>query len=145
MTERLIELLPAWFGMPESNAEYIDSANELPGFVVKAGDDSVGILLYRRHFPKSAEIHFMAVAPGWHRRGVGRALVTAAETDLRGDECQLLQVKTLGPTHPDQGYAHTRTFYRTAGFCRWRRTPRCGRVRRAWSWSRRSAPDRRCG
>lgn len=116
VTGLLIELLPAWFGVPESNAGYIDSAMRLPGFVAKVGDDSVGILLYRRHFPESAEIHFMAVAPGWHRRGVGRALVTAAEADLRGDGCRLLQVKTLGPTHLDQGYADTRTFYRAAGF-----------------------------
>lgn len=37
VTGRLIGLLPAWFGMAESNAEYIGSAKELPGFVAKVG------------------------------------------------------------------------------------------------------------
>jgi ribosomal protein S18 acetylase RimI-like enzyme len=45
----------------------------------------VGVLLARRHFPGAAEIHLMAVDPGWHRRGIGRALVAALEADLIAD------------------------------------------------------------
>ncbi|MET9020489.1 hypothetical protein ABZV93_10935 [Actinopolymorpha sp. NPDC004070] len=29
---------------------------------------------------------------------------------------RLLQVKTLGPSHPHEGYARTREFYRAMGF-----------------------------
>lgn len=58
----------------------------------------------------------MAVAPSLHRSGVGRALVRALEADLLADGCQLLQVKTLGPSHPDPGYALTREFYAGIGF-----------------------------
>lgn len=119
VTERLLGLLPSWFGIPETNAEYIESATRLPGFVASdggRGGEPIGVLLYRRHFPEAAEIHLMAVAPSWHRRGVGRALVAAVEADLSRDDCKLLQVKTLGATHPDPGYAHTRGFYRAVGF-----------------------------
>jgi ribosomal protein S18 acetylase RimI-like enzyme len=114
VTARLLDRLPTWFGIPESNAEYVRLATEvLPGYV--AGD-GVGVLWGRRHFPESAEIHLMAVDPAWHRRGVGRALVDALVADLVADGCRLLQVKTLGPSHPDEGYARTREFYRAVGF-----------------------------
>lgn len=115
-TERLLRLLPTWFGMPESNVEYVRSATELPGHVAVAAGETIGVLLCRRHFPEAAEIHLMAVHPGWHRRGVGRALVDTVMTELVTEGRRLLQVKTLGPSHPDAGYARTRAFYRAVGF-----------------------------
>jgi GNAT superfamily N-acetyltransferase len=68
------------------------------------------------HFPTSAEVHLIAVDPAWHRRGDGRALLRHAETALRADGVRILSVKTLGPSHPDPGYAATRAFYAAAGF-----------------------------
>jgi GNAT superfamily N-acetyltransferase len=115
-TKHLLGLLPSWFGIPEANAEYIEAATHLPGLVARSGTDPIGVLLYRRHFPEAAEIHLMAVAPSWHRRGVGRALVATVVADLSTDGCRLLQVKTLGASHPDQGCARTRAFYRAVGF-----------------------------
>jgi GNAT superfamily N-acetyltransferase len=118
VTGRLLALLPSWFGIPEANAEYVESATHLPGLVAHdtGTGEPIGVLLYRRHFPEAVEIHLMAVTPSWHRRGVGRALVAAVEADLGADGCRLLQVKTLGATHPDPGYARTRAFYRAVGF-----------------------------
>lgn len=114
VTARLLDRLPTWFGIPESNAEYVRTATEvLSGYV--AGD-GVGVLLRRRHFPESAEIHLLAVDPDRHRQGVGRALVDALVAELVADGYRLLQVKTLGPSHPDAGYALTRRFYRAVGF-----------------------------
>jgi len=77
---------------------------------------AVGVLLAARHFPGAAEIHLMAVDPAAHRRGVGRALVSALERDLAADHVRLLQVKTLGPSAPDPGYRKTRQFYGAMGF-----------------------------
>ncbi|MHB1877071.1 MAG: GNAT family N-acetyltransferase [Streptosporangiaceae bacterium] len=76
----------------------------------------VGAMLVARHFPETAEIHLLAAEPGLHRSGVGRALVGALERDLIADGVRLLEVKTLGPSHPDAGYALTREFYRAMGF-----------------------------
>ncbi|HEX5404939.1 MAG TPA: GNAT family N-acetyltransferase [Pseudonocardiaceae bacterium] len=115
-TERLLGMLPAWFGIPEANAGYVRSATELDGFVATTATGTVGVVLCRRHFPSTAEIHLIAVDPAWHRRGVGRALVAAVESEVIGDGGRLLEVKTLGPSHPDEGYAKTRAFYRSVGF-----------------------------
>ena len=113
---RLLGLLPTWFGIPESNAGYVESARRLPGYVARTDAEPIGLLLCRRHFPESAEIHLMAVHPAWHRRGAGRAMVDALVADLTADGCRLLQVKTLGPSHPDAGYGRTRAFYAAMGF-----------------------------
>jgi len=116
VTEQLLAQLPAWFGIPEANVEYVNAAREVPGLVAHADDEPVGVLLYRRHFPQAAEIHLMAVSPGAHRRGIGTAMVHRLMSDLRRTGCHLLQVKTLGPSRPDPGYAKTRKFFEAVGF-----------------------------
>lgn len=117
---RLLGMLPGWFGIPESNAEYVRRARVLPAYLAWPGDAAqgraAGVLLQMRHFPKSAEIYLMAVDPSLHRGGAGRALVRALESDLAADGVEFLQVKTLGPSHPDAGYAKTRAFYAAMGF-----------------------------
>jgi predicted N-acetyltransferase YhbS len=70
----------------------------------------------RRHNAITTEIEVLAVAPDLHRHGVGGALVTAAEASLRKAGTRLLEVKTLGPSHPDEGYRKTRAFYEAMGF-----------------------------
>jgi ribosomal protein S18 acetylase RimI-like enzyme len=128
---RLLRSLPQWFGIESSTAEYIRRAGELPAYLAwesgqppagpatpgTAGrQEPAGALLAVRHFPRAAEIYLMAVDPAKHRRGAGRALVTALERDLIADGVRLLQVKTLGPSDPDPGYARTRQFYQAIGF-----------------------------
>jgi GNAT superfamily N-acetyltransferase len=124
--ERLLRQLPDWFGIESSVVEYIESARRLPAYLAWPHDPSApagsppglaaGVLLAVRHFPRSAEIYLMAVDPVVHRRGAGRALVAALESDLIADRVEFLQVKTLGPSHPDLGYARTRQFYASVGF-----------------------------
>jgi ribosomal protein S18 acetylase RimI-like enzyme len=119
--QRLLGLLPGWFGIEASNAAYVEAARQLPTYLAWPGDqpgrgEPTGVLLARRHFPQSAEIHLLAVDPAQHRRGAGRALVHALEADLAADGVEYLQVKTLGPSNPDAGYELTRRFYRSVGF-----------------------------
>jgi GNAT superfamily N-acetyltransferase len=118
VTRRLLDALPDWFGIPEANDEYGASATRLPGYLARQDGEPIGVLLLNRHFPETAEIHLIAVAPAYHRQGVGRALVDAAEVDVRSTGARLLQVKTLGPSRPDPGYDNTRQFYLAAGFLR---------------------------
>jgi GNAT superfamily N-acetyltransferase len=116
----LLRSLPGWFGIESSNAGYVESAKQLPTYLARpAADDGhppVGVLLAARHFPHAAEIYLLAVDRPLHRSGVGRALVEAAERDLAADGVTFLQVKTLGPSHPDPGYVKTRLFYESMGF-----------------------------
>jgi GNAT superfamily N-acetyltransferase len=110
--ERVLRDLPDWFGIEEATAAYIRDVAELPTLAV--GDDA--LLSLKLHTPRAAEVYVMGVRAERHREGLGTALLTAAEEHLRALGFEYLQVKTLGPSDPDEGYARTRAFYEARGF-----------------------------
>jgi ribosomal protein S18 acetylase RimI-like enzyme len=115
----ILRALPAWFGIEEATAAYIRATEELPTFLATPKDQQdgcSGFLTLKHHTDAAAEIYVMGVRPEAHRRGVGRALVTAAENYLRSLGIAYLQVKTLSSAHPDENYAKTRRFYQAMGF-----------------------------
>lgn len=114
--EAVLRSLPEWFGIEASLVQYTKDAEAMPTFTAHVGADLYGFLTVKRHFAESAEVHCIAVAALRRGRGVGRALMAAAESWLVGDGVRLLQVKTLGPSHPSTHYAETRRFYERAGF-----------------------------
>lgn len=120
--EAVLRALPDWFGIEESVRQYVRAVDGLPTFVVEEdagavqGPAVVGLLALAAQSTVAAEIHVMGVLPERQRRGVGRALLAAAEDWLREQGVVHLTVKTLSAGHPDPGYAGTRAFYATMGF-----------------------------
>jgi GNAT superfamily N-acetyltransferase len=114
--ESILRALPDWFGIEASNVAYVRSLSELPGLVALDGEEVVGFLAVRRHNPSTSEVHVMGVRADRHRSGIGRALIVRAEQELLAPTTRLLEVKTLGPSHPDPFYARTRAFYSALGF-----------------------------
>lgn len=115
--ERLLGTVPEWFGQPDSNAGYVEAARTKETWTVRdASGEVVGVTLVDRHFPHVAEIHLIAVDRAAHGTGVGTAMLAAIETDAIARGVRLLEVKTLGASHPDPGYARTRHFYEKRGF-----------------------------
>lgn len=115
--KELLATVPEWFGLPEANADYIEAARAKETWTVRNDAGKViGLTLVDRHFPHVAELHLMVVDRDHHGQGVGAAMVQAVEEDARKRGVQLLEVKTLGASHPDEGYARTRLFYERAGF-----------------------------
>lgn len=114
--ERILKALPEWFGIPESNEEYLRSLPRLTTFVARLREAPVGFVALERHFPESAENHVLAVHPDHHREGIGRALLAHSEQWLRSRGVEMFHVKTLGPSDPYPPYARTRAFYAALGF-----------------------------
>jgi GNAT superfamily N-acetyltransferase len=112
LCEIVLRDLPDWFGIEEATGAYIRDVETLPTF----GVDGDAILALKLHNPRAAEVYVMGVRRTRHRQGVGSALLAAAEGYLRARDVEYLQVKTLGPSHPDEGYARTRAFYEVRGF-----------------------------
>ena len=112
----ILRLLPDWFGIETAILGYGRAIESQPTFLARNEDRVIGFLSLKQHTPYTAEIHVMAVRPEAVRGGIGRALVEAAETYARGLGSEYMQVKTLGPSRPDEGYARTRTFYEAMGF-----------------------------
>jgi ribosomal protein S18 acetylase RimI-like enzyme len=108
--------LPDWFGIEEAVLNYEREIEQLPTFLAKADGNLLGFLSLKQHNPFSAEIYVMGVHPSAQRNGIGRALVSAAEAHARRLGVEYMQVKTLGSTRPDEGYARTRAFYEVIGF-----------------------------
>jgi GNAT superfamily N-acetyltransferase len=114
--ESMIAELPEWFGLAEANAAYLRDLAALSSWVALLGSDVVGAVTLERHFPESFEVHFLAVRPEHHRRGIGRTLLRHVEAEVRARGGGLLHAKTLAPSHPDPWYARTRAFYAAMGF-----------------------------
>ena len=112
----ILDQLPDWFGIPESNADYARLADEGPAWLAIDDGEVVGVMLLTRRFESAVEIHLLAVVPARHRSGVGRALITAAEAWARGRGARFLTVKTRGPSLPYEPYERTRAFYEAMGF-----------------------------
>ncbi len=113
--EPILRSLPKWFGIEEATAQYIKDIDVLPTLLASI-DEVVGFLTLKQHSQYAAEIRVMGVRREVHRHGVGRALVSKAEQVLHQSGVEYLQVKTLSPSHPDEGYASTRKFYLAMGF-----------------------------
>jgi N-acetylglutamate synthase-like GNAT family acetyltransferase len=113
---RMLATVPEWFGDPQSNAEYSEDARTKETWTISDNGKVIGVILLSRHFPQTAEIHFMVVAREYHGQGVGTALVEAISADAKENDLKLLEVKTLGASHPDKNYARTRHFYEKLGF-----------------------------
>ena len=114
--EPVLRSLSEWFGLEDANQHYLESIDNMPTFLALNEDEVVGFLTVFQHYPTAAEIYVTGVASQYHRHGLGRAMLNAAEEYLRDLGVQFLQVKTLSASHPDEGYAKTRAFYRAVGF-----------------------------
>jgi ribosomal protein S18 acetylase RimI-like enzyme len=112
----ILRALPQWFGIEAANQHYLEAIQELPTFLAIQAERVIGFLTIKQHFPQAAEVYVTGVLPDFHRQGIGRALLGAAESDLRQQGVEYLQVKTLSDSHPDEGYARTRAFYLSVGF-----------------------------
>ena len=107
--------LSDWFGDPVSNANYVAALDHSPVFFASVRAVR-GFLVLEKHDHGSAEILVMGVDPEWHRNGLGRALVAAAEEWCKKEGVRWLHVKTRGPSTYDDAYERTRQFYFAMGF-----------------------------
>jgi GNAT superfamily N-acetyltransferase len=112
LCEAVLADLPDWFAFEEVNAAYVRDVAELPTF----GVDEDAFLSLKLHTPRAAEVYVMGVRRERHRQGLGTALLEAGDDYLRARGVEYVQVKTLGPSFPDEGYERTRRFYEARGF-----------------------------
>lgn len=114
--EAILRSLPGWFGIEEAIDHYAADMRRMTTLVARLDGSLIGFLSLNAHNETTVEIHVMAVREEHHRSGVGRALVAAVEVWSRTRGHRLIDVKTLGPSHPDENYRRTRAFYAALGF-----------------------------
>lgn len=116
LCEEILRALPEWFGIEEALVQYVRDLPALETFVAEQAGRVVGFVAVRQHNRYSAEVHVIAVRPECHGQGLGRALLYHVEEWLRSRSIEFLQVKTLGPSRPNEHYDRTRRFYEHLGF-----------------------------
>lgn len=116
VVKRVLEALPEWFGMPDSLAEYVEKAREMPCFVEKEAGEVIGFVSFLQTSECAGEVHVMGILPGWHRKGIGKRLIAACEDRCRKLSLPLLQVKTLDNRVGNAAYLRTYAFYRAMDF-----------------------------
>lgn len=114
--KRILRALPAYFGIEDTLVQYLTDFQEMPVFIASLNQLTIGFLAINRHTRVAAEIYVMGVLPEEHGKGIGGALIEAVEQHLRSEGVRVLEVKTLGESHPDENYAKTRAFYSAQGF-----------------------------
>jgi len=114
--KEIIESLPNWFGIPESNKEYIAGVADTDFYVAYMLEKEIGFFSIISHFPQTSEIYVCGVLPDFHRLGISTKILKIIEKDLKQNGVKFLTVKTLSSSHPDKGYAKTREFYKACGF-----------------------------
>ena len=114
--EKVLRDLPDWFGIESSTLDYIEKSKKAPFFAVLHEQNPIGFIYLYAHNTFSIEIYCMGVMKEYHRAGLGKLLLGAAEQYCRENGAAYLTVKTLADTHPDEGYKKTRQFYRAMGY-----------------------------
>ena len=112
----IIRSLPDWFGIEAAIQGYAIDIDVLPTLLAKSGGQVLGFMTLKKHSPYSIEIYVMGVKSEMHHNGIGQALMERAEAYAKRLGVEYLQVKTLGPSNPDENYAKTRAFYMAMGF-----------------------------
>lgn len=114
--ELVLRALPDWFGIEEAVKDYINGVKDKIFLSAYMENIPVGFLSIKDHNEFTSEIYVVGVLKEFHGRGIGKRLVKAAEDILIKQNKKFLTVKTLGDSHPDEGYRKTREFYGTVGF-----------------------------
>ena len=112
----ILRSLPAWLGIEEAIVHYSTEIDHLSKLLACEAERVIGFVSLKQHTPYSAEIFVIGILPESHRKGIGKALINSAQEWLKSCSVEYLQVKTLGSSHSDAGYAKTRAFYEAMGF-----------------------------
>lgn len=116
IAKTILRGLPDWFGIEESTVRYIREAADLFLLCAFENGKPLGFVTIQENFPCTCEIHVLGVLPCFHRKGIGRNLVTQCADRYRRLGFHYMTVKTLAEPAGDAEYASTRAFYKAMGF-----------------------------
>lgn len=114
--EPILRGLPDWFGIDTAVQAYAETVNKLPTFLADCDQQVVGFISVKQHNPYAAELYVLGVRCDLHRRGIGRQLLSAAETWMHEVGIEYAYLKMLGPSCQSEPYERTRRFYMACGY-----------------------------
>ncbi len=115
ISREILNDLPEWFGIPESNEQYIVNSQDKCFLAAFLNDKIVGFLVLNSSSKDCAEIFVMGVKKKFHRQGAGELLIEAYETMAKEKGFTYSQVKTVQAGHYKE-YDITNEFFVAMGY-----------------------------
>ena len=112
----IIESLPEWFGIPESNQEYCDGVKDKPFYCIKKNNEVIGFVSIKHNNKYTLEIYVMGIKKEFHNIGIGKKLIKEIVKHAKKEKYEYLEVKTLDESRESPEYKKTRMFYSSVGF-----------------------------
>ena len=116
ISNTVLRALPSWFGVETSIIEYINQVRGMPFYAVFDDEKAVGFVALKPHNSFTSEIYVMGLLNEYHRKGIGKQLITVCEQYCKENNIKYLTVKTLDESRESNSYRKTRLFYLDAGF-----------------------------
>ena len=116
ITLKIMHSLPAWFSPPEDIDRKSITHREYPFIAAYDGLETIGFVALKIHNPFTADVYSIGVMEQYHRQGIGRCLIEAAERYCIDNGYLFLTVKTLDSSVGYEPYKRTRAFYQKMGF-----------------------------
>lgn len=107
--------LASWFRPIDQMAFAIDVTRH-EGFVAGRGAKLLGFVTFHEVGDDVAELSWLGVRPEAQGQGIGGALLTALEDELRRRGVERVQVGTVAEDVDEPAFAATRQFYTAHGF-----------------------------
>jgi len=112
----ILRSLPNWFGMESGIVDYVEKVKSMPFYAVIENDIHIGFVALKVHNSSTSEIFVMGIVSEYHRKGIGKRLISACEQHCKKHNMEFLTVKTLDASRESESYRKTRLFYLTMGF-----------------------------
>ncbi len=106
--------LPDWIQVSDEMEKYIEDAKELPLWVAKNDEETIGFLTLRETSKDTCEIHAVGVKEVYQDLGVGKKLYYACE-DYAKENYEYMQVKLLKEDFQEKPDANV-GFFKSLGF-----------------------------
>jgi len=114
--DKVLRELPEWFGIETAIIDYVHDVSDMSFCSAAVDGEPIGFVALKDHNPSTSEIHVMGILREYHRRGIGKQLVSWCQQRCQQSGREYLTVKTLDESRVNQDYASTRQFYTSVGF-----------------------------
>lgn len=112
----ILESLPLWFGIPESNDEYCDGVRDKYFLSINSDCKHIGFVSLKVNNKYTLEIYVMGILSEYHNKGIGTRLIEEITKYAQINRYEYLEVKTLDESRESEEYRKTRLFYTKVGF-----------------------------
>ncbi len=116
ITQNILKSLPEWFGLEESNAQYVKDVLGMPFIKIELDNQVIGFCALKVENKHHLNMHVLGIKKEYHRMGIGKKLLEFIDRYVKENHYRYLSVLTLSSKNPNKEYQQTREFYLANGF-----------------------------